>query len=1015
MTRALYILLLFVAIDGCAKSRDRVGKLEQPIEGREGTWEFAADAPWRMEPAKVACTAGPCLVYDAIPIQIAIHDANIEHLKPTYTAPGSLDQPAPIGIGTITRRRLVAVQSITITELPSGTVRTFGLGDLHEIEFTTGKWRVQRWPKPAPPRTVCRPWAGDDCQNSGAVEDTSQWHGTLMYTPTGFTAPGVDMRLKIEVHVSQRDLAGQVDRMPEAVLVQHVSVHYGEAPLPRFSDNWAYGDLHYHSQGTDNEGESAHSYRNVVYALSAIGLDFTFATDHASASEKIMSIETGFTNPKAYEDTLRDTDELRFKESLAMIADADRAVTSYPRLVRPGRLRVPQLFLGGEVDIIPETTAGEYLIPYGNGQLYDVNSCAYPALVELLALDDHGGCGNQGPSALIVAPGDGRWLIKDLQGVADPSFFARQHLVHLPFDSGNPDGFVASHTSMYGGATRRLKELFEEEDAQHKGVLFLAHPLSGASGSGFGRMAAPDLVPFSPAQLDEALASPHVLGLQLWNEDARLHSGGVHTGAAGLQGVVSPFVSDTRNEFSETSNELPSTLHHGAFTWDTMLRRGMSESLIASLPWLAPGQPRRVFMAGGSDAHGDLNYRRTGYMVEEIDGFTDTAMGKPRNLVFTGAPRGAPLASNHLQATPLSQQQVVAGLQSGQFSVTDGPALNIAWDVNRSGHIDDGDVPMGGQLDYDTQPPPLLVEWLSTAEFGPVSKIDLYIGVRNEELDRDLTYAPDWHGPRGEGMPVASSTLAGARTYTDPTTNRKYVKLQDGYWSSLDGPSLHLEITTPQEGMAGSWSLIMDPAQFPVGVMNDATSTLDRVRTADRFYVRAFAMTKGRQSYNNYCNTLRGECLPRFAYSNPVWARSQFPSPTGRLTAVGGKCLDESWQRTVNGTTVLTWDCHGQPSQRWSWHPDTGVIVGTGVNKRLDVFGFDAADGAAVGIWDRDGAINQKWRFNDMQIRQAGLALAVFSSSQAEGAAVGMWDPIGYPDQKWRLTDAGEIRGFGDK
>ena len=79
----------------------------------------------------------------------------------------------------------------------------------------------------------------------------------------------------------------------------------------------------------------------------------------------------------------------------------------------------------------------------------------------------------------------------------------------------------------------------------------------------------------------------------------------------------------------------------------------------ARLPWLAAGQPRRVFMAGGSDAHGDLSYRRAGYYLG-ADNANDTALGKPRNLVFAGAPAGPviydstpPIDSNETEAVPV--------------------------------------------------------------------------------------------------------------------------------------------------------------------------------------------------------------------------------------------------------------------------------------------------------------------------------------------------------------------------
>ena len=53
--------------------------------------------------------------------------------------------------------------------------------------------------------------------------------------------------------------------------------------MPRFNDaRWAYGDLHFHGQGTDNEGEDGYSYRSVIRAMGAMGIDFVLASEHAS-------------------------------------------------------------------------------------------------------------------------------------------------------------------------------------------------------------------------------------------------------------------------------------------------------------------------------------------------------------------------------------------------------------------------------------------------------------------------------------------------------------------------------------------------------------------------------------------------------------------------------------------------------------------------------------------------------------------------------------------------------------
>ncbi|MHC1769651.1 MAG: hypothetical protein AB9869_36120 [Verrucomicrobiia bacterium] len=95
--------------------------------------------------------------------------------------------------------------------------------------------------------------------------------------------------------------------------------------------------------------------------------------------------------------------------------------------------------------------------------------------------------------------------------------------------------------------------------------------------------------------------------------------------------------------WQEDTDEVEHVLHHGAYDWDIMNLRGLdfeqNADLVVPRGWLQPGEPRRMFMAGGSDAHGDFNYRRAGYFLGTEDA-NDTAIGKPRNLVFAGAPEG---------------------------------------------------------------------------------------------------------------------------------------------------------------------------------------------------------------------------------------------------------------------------------------------------------------------------------------------------------------------------------------
>ena len=91
--------------------------------------------------------------------------------------------------------------------------------------------------------------------------------------------------------------------------------------------------------------------------------------------------------------------------------------------------------------------------------------------------------------------------------------------------------------------------------------------------------------------------------------------------------------------WQERTSDTEHMLHHGAYDWDMLNLRGLDFEHNTELTWLQPGEPRRMFMGGGSDAHGDLNYRRAGYFLGTDDS-NDTAIGKPRNLVFVGNPEG---------------------------------------------------------------------------------------------------------------------------------------------------------------------------------------------------------------------------------------------------------------------------------------------------------------------------------------------------------------------------------------
>ena len=946
-----------------------------------GGVEWAIDMPWRMEPP-----------YDRLPINIAFHD--IADPKDGSSVP-AYQRFCDL---VVVIARPPASPGLLPTILSSTRI---GGQSLHEVE------RSAKWPASSDVpafHTLRRHWKGETITTTDLrLADTAEWHGTALLdigslgagdyliTAAAIVSPNANFCPAWQSRVEDLNLVfGAQGRFVDpTTAIWHANtfrVHLAQLPLPRFGDGWVYGDLHYHSQGTDNEGESAYSYRSVLQAMKAMGLDFAVAADHTSSSDQVTDIDAIFVDNLPDIPYLPDFLEGMILDAVSGVSfpvetaiDAARDMNPHRwhylhgwingpqganRQVRSsgGSLRAPQLILGGEVDVIPEISPEDRaagVFTYGNNRQYGwAAACTQvpSVFLDLINYTTFEICGGNPTVLTEEASEGGRYLLRDIQGLAQPTFFARQHLIHLPSDPTRDDAFVAGETTRYGGAHRRLKDVLTEDfDALGKGYFFLAHPVAAASGNGLSRLG-PDLVPYSEVQLTTAFRSPHFLGLQLWNEDNRLRTeagsvaenGDLQTCPAdnnfGMRATGFPMsaLQDCDGDFHDPNFEFPemrarfshwggkdegnqlSSLHHGAAMWDKLLLWGMNPAKTAGLTWLPADTPRRVFMAGGSDAHGDLNYRREG-AVTGWSSTSDTAIGKPRNLMFVGAGLPQPVEGG----TTISQTQVVDGFRSGQFSVTDGPALRIAIDRTDAtttpagplpkgvsaptgkpavvGVIDDGDVQMGGFKQLPRSTLSLLVEWKSTPEFGPVTSIDIYVGAQAGTLD-GVVWAPAGHGTHGPSD--ASGTTGDAYPAAD---GRVFTRLHDGYM--LD-PTGTLRITVPAaQGMGGVRTIPLNCANFPVvgGECHTETETIPPVcqqlpgvpggptppgggpvtctkpviieRTvcnatgvtaAERLYVRAFARTSSTAPVVTGTATVE-----RFAYTNPIWIRPTILNVTG--------------------------------------------------------------------------------------------------------------------------------------
>lgn len=408
------------------------------------------------------------------------------------------------------------------------------MGDLSSIEWTRGVWQYR--PGDAylaePETRLCHPLSDPGCVGAAQwVQGTSQWHGVLHYRPRGPMEPGTTIHLRATVKLSQAvarkvGLATNIhylvtlDDVEEGLTLEEMTsgllsfvnsftVYLGDAPLPRFGSGWAYGDLHYHSQGTDNEGESAYNYRGVLEAMGAIGLSFVFATEHASASEQIVDADSHLIPPgvSASYCGLRDMSLERFMSLHASLngsggANRDvmfRASGRLPRSYLSAGM-VPQVFLGGEVDVAPELGVDELIEPspgeietYTDPIDHQLKTRAKGfsfAFGDGLRYSLPNLCGGQqgwpfGSTCNItdlLDPFDGTYLLNDNQGINE-FFHARQHLLYLPGDGADARAFVASFTEEYGGGSRLLLRSRNgvpgvgTEIADKGGAFFIAHPL----------------------------------------------------------------------------------------------------------------------------------------------------------------------------------------------------------------------------------------------------------------------------------------------------------------------------------------------------------------------------------------------------------------------------------------------------------------------------------------------------------------------------------------------------------
>merc|ERR1712212_29774 len=124
---------------------------------------------------------------------------------------------------------------------------------------------------------------------------------------------------------------------------------------------------------------------------------------------------------------------------------------------------------------------------------------------------------------------------------------------------------------------------------------------------------------------------------------------------------------------------------------------------------------------------------------------------------------------------------------------------------------------------------------------------------------------------------------------------------------------------------------------------------------------------------------------------------------------------DEDW-----GRVTLNEDCHNGWNQRWRIRDGEIFCKGSEDNTIedlcLDVNGAKTHNGAKIGVYQRNGQDNQKWRLEDDELKyfficekQCGKNLDAAMDGSDEGEVV-LWEHNGQDNQLWFVDAEGILR-----
>ena len=263
----------------------------------------------------------------------------------------------------------------------------------------------------------------------------------------------------------------------------------------------------------------------------------------------------------------------------------------------------------------------------------------------------------------------------------------------------NNDSFISGKINAANIPEFSLENRLKELDST--ALAYAAHPMDSLD-----IVVLHQIAEWSTQNYNTALADPLFKGLEIWNTRKTKRYCLIEEipenlcPKLNLDFYVNPF--DEDGQWPIDVANWDEKLVAGIEKWDELLRVDLDPL-------------RKIFISGGSDAHGDLNYTIGG--VGPLIALNDNAMGKVKTLVYASGGK--------------NRENILNGLRNGRSVVTDGPVVIFGIDRDQNGRLEGNgsDVIIGDHIvlpqgDATT----FFIQWISTDEFGDIDEIVIFRG-----------------------------------------------------------------------------------------------------------------------------------------------------------------------------------------------------------------------------------------------------------------------------------------------